>query len=105
METKNFIYGLSWRNDGYGDVLPQSATLAVSNDKEKLMKMMHELVAKDCEEVKRENYEEDWEYEEVARYSKHNFELKANYGEMIVLAHRKITELCVIYEIVMIEVI
>ena len=91
------MYGLSWRNNGYGDVLPQSATLAVSNDKEKLMKMMNEMVAKDCEEVKRENYEEEWEYEEDA--------WAANYGELIELTHRMNTELYVRYEIVMIEVI
>ena len=102
---KNFMYGLSWRNDGYGDVLPQSATLAVSNDKEKLVKMMHEMVAKDCEEVKRENYEDDWEYEEVAWYDNINFEVSADYGELIELTHRKNTELYVRYEIVMIEVI
>ena len=99
------MYGLSWRNDGYGDVLPQSATLAVSNDKEKLMKMMRELVAKDCEEVKRENYEEDWEYEEDAWSDDKNFEVSANYGELIELTHRLNTELYVRYEIVMIEVI
>ncbi len=104
MET-NFMYGLSWRNNGYGDVLPQSATLAVSNDKEKLMKMMNEMVAKDCEEVKRENYEEEWEYEEDAWADDINFEVSANYGELIELTHRMNTELYVRYEIVMIEVI
>ena len=102
---KNFMYGLSWRNDGYGDVLPQSATLAVSNDKEKLMKMMNEMVAKDCEEVKREDYEEEWEYEEDAWADDINFEITANYGELIELTHRMNTELYVRYEIVMIEVI
>lgn len=104
MET-NFMYGLSWRNDGYGDVLPQSATLAVSNDKEKLMNMMREMVAKDCEEVKRENYAEDWEYEEDAWADNINFEVSADYGELIELTHRLNTELYVRYEIVMIEVI
>ena len=104
MET-NFMYGLSWRNDGYGDVLPQSATLAVSNDKEKLIKMMNEMVAKDCEEVKREDYEEEWEYEEDAWADDINFEVTANYGELIELTHRMNTELYVRYEIVMIEVI
>ena len=103
MET-NFMYGLSWTLDG-GSGLPQSATLAVSNDKEKLIKMMHELVAKDCEEVKRENYEEDWEYEDDAWADDINFEILVNYGEMIVLTHRKNTELHARYEIVMIEVI
>ena len=102
---KNFMYGLSWRNNGYGDVLPQSATLAVSNDKEKLMKMMNEMVAKDCEEVKREDYEEEWEYEEDAWADDINFEVTANYGELIELTHRMNTELYVRYEIVMIEVI
>lgn len=102
---KNFMYGLSWRNDGYGDVLPQSTTLAVSNDKEKLMKMMNEMVAKDCEEVKREDYDEEWEYEEDAWADDINFEVTANYGELIELTHRMNTELCVRYEIVMIEVI
>lgn len=102
---KNFMYGLSWRNDGYGDVLPQSATLAVSNDKEKLMKMMNDMVVKDCEEVKRENYEEEWEYEEDAWADDINFEVTANYGELIELTHRMNTELYVRYEIVMIEVI
>ena len=104
MET-NFMYGLSWRNDGYGDVLPQSATLAVSNDKEKLMTMMREMVAKDCEEVKRENYEDDCEYEEDAWSDNINFEVSADYGELIELTHRMNTELYVRYEIVMIEVI
>lgn len=104
MET-NFMYGLSWRNDGYGDVLPQSATLAVSNDKEKLMTMMREMVAKDCEEVKRENYEDDCEYEEDAWADNINFEVSADYGELIELTHRLNTELYVRYEIVMIEVI
>ena len=102
---KNFMYGLSWRNDGYGDVLPQSGTLAVSNDKEKLMNMMREMVAKDCEEVKRENYEEEWEYEEDAWSDNINFEVTADYGELIELTHRLNTELYVRYEIVMIEVI
>lgn len=102
---KNFMYGLSWRSDGYGDVLPQSATLAVSNDKEKLMKMMRELVAKDCAEVKREDYEEDWEYEEDAWSDDNNFEVSADYGELIELKHRMNTELYARYEIVMIEVI
>ena len=105
METKNFMYGLSWRSDGYGDVLPQSATLAVSNDKEKLIKMMHECVAKDCKEVKREDYEDVWEYEDDMWSDNTNFEVSANYGELIVLTHRKNTELFVRYEIVMIEVI
>jgi phage terminase large subunit len=100
----NFMYGLSWRSDGYGDVLPKSATLAVSNDKEKLMEMMREYVTKDCKEVKREDYESDLEYEEDMWSDNTNFELTANYGEMIVLTHRKNT-LNVIYEIVMIEVI
>ena len=104
MET-NFMYGLSWRNDGYGDVLPQSATLAVSNDKEKLMKMMNEMVAKDCTEVLREDYDSDSEYEEDAWADDINFEVTANYGELIELTHRMNTELYVRYEIVMIEVI
>jgi hypothetical protein len=99
------MYGLSWRSDGYGDMLPQSATLAVSNNKEKLMNMMREMVAKDCEEVKRENYEDDLEYEEDAWSDNLNFEVSADYGEMIVLTHRLNTELYVRYEIVMIEVI
>lgn len=102
---ENFMYGLSWRFDGYGDVLPQSATLAVSNDKEKLIKMMNEYVTKDCKEVKREDYESDWEYEEDAWSDNTNFEVSADYGEMIVLTHRLNTELYVRYEIVMIEVI
>ena len=104
METK-FIYGLSWRNDGYGEVLPQSATLAVSNDKEKLMKMMRELVEKDCKEIKREDYGEDWEYEEVVRYNKHNFKVLVDHGEEVVLTHRINNEICVTYEIETIEVI
>ena len=99
------MYGLSWRSDGYGDVLPQSATLAVSNDKEKLIKMMHECVTKDCKEVKREDYEDVWEYEDDMWSDNTNFEVSANYGELIVLTHRKNTELFVRYEIVMIEVI
>ena len=104
MET-NFMYGISWRNDGYGDTLPQSATLAVSNDKEKLIKMMREMVAKDCEEVKREDYENDEEYEEDAWADDINFEITANYGELIELTHRMNTELYVRYEIVTIEVV
>lgn len=99
------MYGLSWRSDGYGDVLPQSATLAVSNDKEKLMEMMRELVTKDCKEVKREDYEDIWEYEDDMWSDNHNFEVSADYGELIVLTHRLNTELYVRYEIVMIEVI
>lgn len=99
------MYGLSWRSDGYGDVLPQSATLAVSNDKEKLMEMMREYVTKDCKEVKREDYESDWEYEEDMWSDNINFKVSEDYGEMIVLTHRMNTELYVRYEIVMIEVI
>ena len=99
------MYGLSWRNDGYGDVLPQSATLAVSNDKEKLVKMMHEMVAKDCTKVLREDYDSDSEYEEDAWADDINFEITTNYGELIELTHRMNTELYVRYEIVMIEVI
>ena len=103
MET-NFMYGLSWTLDG-GSGLPQSATLAVSNDKEKLIKMMHEYVTKDCAEVKREDYEDDWEYEEYMWSDNHNFKVSADYGEMIVLTHRMNTELHARYAIVMIEVI
>ena len=99
------MYGLSWRNDGYGDVLPQSATLAVSNDKEKLIKMMNEMVAKDCKEVKREDYDNDDEYEEDAWADDINFEITGNYGELIELTHRMNTELYVRYEIVAIEVV
>ena len=104
MET-NFMYGLSWRKDCYGDALTQSATLAVSNDKEKLVKMMREMVAKDCTQVLRENYDSDSEYEENAWANNINFEIAADYGEQIYLTHRMNTELYVRYEIVMIEVI
>ena len=104
--AKNYIYALTWLNYGADGNDPTAQTMAVSEDKDKLIAEMERWVKLDCEEVKREDYESDDEYEEDAWNDDKNFVEHSRFnGVEVMLRHRKYTELYTSYRITSVELL
>lgn len=88
------MYTLTWCYEGCDDNCAQAQTIAVSNDKEKVIQKMKEWVAKDCEVNEDDEFDDDV-----------NFEVFREYGDVVTLQHKTRTNLYTTYRINEVEVI
>ena len=102
---KKYIYALSWLNQGHDDNEPSATTLAVSEDKEKLIKEMRKLIAIDCEEVNIEDYDDEDDYLEDAWSDERNYKVVSDYDDVVYLRHRMYSELYTEYRINAVELL
>ena len=93
------IYALTWCYEGVDDNTPSAQTLAVSDSKEKLIEEMQTFINMDCEEIKREDFEDDEEYEEEIWNDDANYEVASESKTDVLLRHRMRTDLYTRYRI------
>lgn len=99
MEKK--MFALTFCYEGYDDCTPYACTIAVSEDKEKLIEKMNECVAEDT----REPDGEDDEWDDDEWDDDINYNVYKNHKDAVYLQHRKITELYTSYKIHSVEVL
>lgn len=90
------MYALTYCFDGVDDNYPYACTIAVSMDKEKLREKMMKCVEEDCTEPTDED--DDWNTD-------CNYQVFKNYGDDVMLQHRKYTNLYTTYKIHSVEVV
>ena len=96
---KKYIYALTWINHGFEDNEASASAIAVSEDKEKLVSLMKEQIAKDCEVPKREDYEDEEDWDDARWSEDMNFKVTGDYGDVVYLQHQKIHSLYTEYRI------
>lgn len=99
---KKEMYALTYCYEGTDYTDPYGATLAVSEDKDKLIAEMQRCVAKDCEQPNPddEDYNDGDEWRDDA-----NFEVVEDYETEVVLQHRMNEDLYAKYTICSVEVL
>ena len=85
---KKQIYALSYCYEGGDNNIPYALTLAVSDDRQKLVAKMEEYIKDDIQV----DEEDEWE-------ESHNFIVYEKYLDKVILQHRNRTNLYVTYEI------
>lgn len=90
------MFALTYCFDGVDDNYPYACTIAVSMDKEKLREKMMKCVEEDCTEPTDEN--DDWNTD-------CNYQVFKNYGDDVMLQHRKYINLYTTYKIHSVEVV
>lgn len=90
------MYALVYCFEGVDDNHPYACTIAVSMDKEKLREKMMECVEEDCSEPTSEDDAWDTDF---------NYQIANNYGNSVVLQHRKNISLYASYKIQNVEVV
>lgn len=90
------MYALTYCFDGVDDNYPYACTIAVSMDKEKLREKMMKCVEEDCTEPTDED--DDWNTD-------CNYQVFKNYGDDVMLQHRKYINLYTTYKIHSVEVV
>lgn len=85
---KKQIYALSYCYEGGGDSIPHALTLAVSDDRQKLVAKMEEYIKDDIQVDEKDEWGEA-----------HNFIVYEKYLDKVILQHRYKTYLYVTYEI------
>lgn len=90
------MYALTYCFDGVDDNYPYACTIAVSMDKEKLREKMMKCVEEDCTEPTDED--DDWNTD-------CNYQVFKNYGDDVILQHRKYINLYTTYKIHSVEVV
>jgi hypothetical protein len=93
---KKTMFALTYCFDGVDDNYPYACTIAVSMDKEKLREKMMKCVEEDCTEPTDEN--DDWNTD-------CNYQVFKNYGDDVMLQHRKYINLYTTYKIHSVEVV
>ena len=93
---KKTMYALTYCFDGVDDNYPYACTIAVSMDKEKLREKMMKCVEEDCTEPIDED--DDWNTD-------CNYQVFKNYGDDVMLQHRKYINLYTTYKIHSVEVV
>jgi hypothetical protein len=93
---KKTMYALTYCFDGVDDNYPYACTIAVSMDKEKLREKMMQCVEEDCTEPTDED--DDWNTD-------CNYQVFKNYGDDVMLQHRKYINLYTTYKIHSVEVV
>jgi hypothetical protein len=84
---KKQIYALTYCYEG-GDNIPRALTLAVSDDRQKLVAKMEEYIKDDIQVDEKDEWRED-----------HNFIVYEKHLDKVILQHRYKTDLYVTYEI------
>lgn len=90
------MFALTYCFDGVDDNYPYACTIAVSMDKEKLREKMMKCVEEDCTEPTDED--DDWNTD-------CNYQVFKNYGDDVMLQHRKYINLYTTYKIHSVEVV
>lgn len=93
---KKTMYALTYCFEGVDDNAPYACTIAVSMDKEKLREEMMKCVEEDCTEPTDED--DDWNTD-------CNYQVFKNYGDDVMLQHRKYINLYTTYKIHSVEVV
>ena len=93
---KKTMFALTYCFEGVDDNYPYACTIAVSMDKEKLREKMMECVEEDCTEPTDEN--DDWNTD-------CNYQVFKNYGDDVMLQHKKYINLYTTYKIHSVEVV
>lgn len=99
------IFTLGFLYEGCDDNYPYASTLLVSEDRDKVIERMNELVEADCREVHKEDYENDEDYTENAWDDSCNYELIEKCEIGCSLRHRMRTDLYTKYFINEVEVV
>jgi hypothetical protein len=93
---KKTMFALTYCFEGVDDNCPYACTIAVSMDKEKLREKMMKCVEEDCTEPTDED--DDWNTD-------CNYQIFKNYGDDVMLQHRKYINLYTTYKIHSVEVV
>ena len=105
--NKKMIFVLTWLCSG-SDIMgtePTATTIAVSENKEKLSALMREEIAKDCEPINEDDYDDEDEYNENAWDDTRNYEVTNDYGDEVYMSHRMIKDLYSMYRIELVNVL
>lgn len=92
MEKK--MYALTFIYEGVDDYLPFAQTIAVSEDREKLIAELERCVEEDCREMTEDELEEDDE-----NWDNVNYEVREKYDGQVILRHKENTDLYTEYTI------
>lgn len=90
------MFALTYCFEGVDDNYPYACTIAVSMDKEKLREKMMKCVEEDCTEPTDED--DDWNTD-------CNYQVFKNYGDDVMLQHKKYINLYTTYKIHSVEVV
>lgn len=91
---KKKMYALTFIYEGVDDCLPFAQTIAVSEDRDKLIAEMEECVAADCREMDEDELEDaDEAWDNV------NYEVYENYDGQVILRHKENNDLYAEYTI------
>lgn len=93
---KKTMFALTYCFEGVDDNYPYACTIAVSMDKEKLLEKMKSCIEEDCTEPTDEN--DEWNTD-------CNYQVYKNYGDDVMLQHRKYINLYTTYKIHCVEVV
>ena len=93
---KKTMFALTYCFEGVDDNYPYACTIAVSMDKEKLREKMKSCIEEDCTEPTDEN--DEWNTD-------CNYQVYKNYGDDVMLQHRKYINLYTTYKIHCVEVV
>lgn len=96
MEKK--MYALTFIYEGVDDCLPYAVTIAVSEDRDKLIAEMENCVAEDCREMDEDEFEEAGEAWDTV-----NYEVYEKYDGQVVLRHKENNDLFTKYTIQMVK--
>lgn len=101
------IYALTWLCSGSGvtGTEPIATTIAVSEDKEKLSALMREEIAKDCEPINEDDYDDEDEYDSDAWDDTKNYQVTSDYGDEVLMSHRMNDDLYSRYRIELVELL
>lgn len=92
MEKK--MYALTFIYEGVDDCLPYAVTIAVSEDREKLITELERCVEEDCRELNEEETEELGE-----TWDNVNYEVYEKYDGQVILRHKENNDLYTKYRI------
>lgn len=93
---KKTMFALTYCFEGVDDNYPYACTIAVSMDKDKLREKMMKCVEEDCTEPTDED--DDWNTD-------CNYQVFKNYGDDVMLQHKKYINLYTTYKIHSVEVV
>lgn len=98
MEKK--MFALTYCFEGVDDNAPYACTIAVSDDKEKLREEMMKCVEEDCTEPTDDDEDDDDEWNTDCNYMVYR-----DYGDEVILQHKKYINLDASYKIRSVEVL
>lgn len=92
------MYALTFCYEGCDDNSPYATTIAVSEDKEKLIAKMNECVEEDMREPDEDEDEDEW-------CTDCNWQVYRRYNDKVMLQHKALINLYSTYDITTVEVL